>query len=423
MFILLDGTVKLLDFGIAKLATSTLTRQGDVIGSAPYMSPEQIAGAQDLDGRSDVWSTGVLLYELLTGRKPFPGEELTTVIAGILREKPRAIEELVPGLPQALIDTVSKALEKDRDRRYRSAEELGRELQLIRKTHQLTPPPPMEETRFASTNVLKALHDDRQKQDQPAGSKTLQQPPPAAVAPSAGGSKTWMIAAGVVVAIVAIGGGYIMTRPAPPSPQLVPQPSAPSRAADTPTTPTEKAAVPDSRVASAEKPPAPTRKATTEPARPLATPPATSPASAPAPPTRAVMVPVTMSAAYPFEVFDGARVISPAATSHELQQPNGKTLRVVAAEVFLDRPVKIDGSADQKFEYSPPGLGRIVLRAQRGDCKATIGKSDLGFGPWPKPIPAAAGDYQITLVCPDGQNPVRQTTVTQGLAANVFFTK
>jgi hypothetical protein len=52
-----------------------------------------------------------------------------------------------------------------------------------------------------------------------------------------------------------------------------------------------------------------------------------------------------------------------------------------------------------------------------------IGKNDLGYGPWPKPIPAAAGDYQITLVCPDGQNPVRQTTVTQGLPANVFFTK
>ena len=69
VFILEDGTVKLLDFGVAKLATSTLTRQGDVVGSAPYMSPEQIAGTQDLDGRSDVWSTGVLLFELLTGKK------------------------------------------------------------------------------------------------------------------------------------------------------------------------------------------------------------------------------------------------------------------------------------------------------------------------------------------------------------------
>ena len=141
VFVLQDGTVKLLDFGIAKLATSTLTRQGDVVGSAPYMSPEQIAGAQDLDGRSDVWSTGVLLYELLTGRKPFDGEGLTTVIAGILREQPPSVEQYVPGLPKQLLDCVSKALEKDRDRRYQTAEELGRELQLIRRTHQLNAPP------------------------------------------------------------------------------------------------------------------------------------------------------------------------------------------------------------------------------------------------------------------------------------------
>jgi serine/threonine-protein kinase len=130
------------------------------------MSPEQIAGVQDLDGRSDVWSTGVLLYELLCGRKPFDGEGLTTVIAGILREQPPALEARVPGLPKALLDVVSKALEKDRDKRFQNAEQLGRELQLIRKTHQLSAPPPMDETRMASTKVLQALHEDRQKQDQ-----------------------------------------------------------------------------------------------------------------------------------------------------------------------------------------------------------------------------------------------------------------
>ena len=93
----------------------------------------------------------------------------------------------------------------------------------------------------------------------------------------------------------------------------------------------------------------------------------------------------------------------------------------MAADVFLDHAVKVDGSADHPFEYTAPGLGRIQLRAARGDCKAMIGKRDLGEGPWPKPIPAAAGSYQISLVCPDGQNPLQQITVTQGLPVNVLF--
>ena len=191
VFILEDGTVKLLDFGIAKLATSTLTRQGDVVGSAPYMSPEQIAGTQDLDGRSDVWSTGVLLYELLTGtqavrrRRADDGDRWASC-----KNEPPPIDQLVPGLPKAVAEVVTRALHKDRDRRYQTAEELGRELQLIRKTQQLSNLPPMDATRFASTNVLKALHDDRQKQEQGAPADKTLQPAPAPAAATAAQSQS-----------------------------------------------------------------------------------------------------------------------------------------------------------------------------------------------------------------------------------------
>ena len=443
VFLLEDGTVKLLDFGIAKLATSTLTRQGDVVGSAPYMSPEQIAGALDLDGRSDVWSTGILLYELLTGHKPFEGEGLTTLLSGILREPPPPIDKYVPGLPQQLINVVTRALEKDRDKRYQTAEELGRELQLIRKTHQLSAPPPMDETRFASTNVLKALHDDRQKQDG-AANRTLQQPQPAPAAPAASGSKTWMMAAAAAIAVMGVTGGYFFmqqgatpnTTTSQPAGSAVPAPTQPaqqpaaappssgaSNAANTTSKPVEESRVAANTPSAAAPPATKAAKKITPPAA-STTPQVERPAApaAPAPAPVRATVAVTMTGAYEFEVLDGNRVISPLATSHELPpQVNGKTLRIRADSVFLDQPVKVSGDADDKFAYSAPGLGMIEIRAARGNCRAMIGKKDLGVGPW-APVPAAVGDYRIDLICPDGQNPFEQTTVTQGRRAQVRFT-
>src|SRR5262245_3182606 len=113
VFLLEDGTVKLLDFGIAKVTTSTLTRQGDVLCSASYMSPEQVAGSDSVDGRADIWSAGVVLYELLAGKKPFEGETPTNVIVKILKEEPPPIETLAFGLPKQLIAAVHNALQKD----------------------------------------------------------------------------------------------------------------------------------------------------------------------------------------------------------------------------------------------------------------------------------------------------------------------
>jgi serine/threonine protein kinase len=444
VFILQDGTVKLLDFGIAKLATSTLTRQGDVVGSAPYMSPEQIAGVQDLDGRSDVWSTGVLLYELLCGRKPFDGEGLTTVIAGILREQPPALEARVPGLPKALLDVVSKALEKDRDKRFQNAEQLGRELQLIRKTHQLSAPPPMDETRMASTKVLKALHEDRQKQDQgTVGNRTLQQPPPAGVvaATPPSGSKTWMIAAAAVVLVIGVAGGYFAmqsrAQTGTSQPQTVPQPqAAPSnpppvpQQATPPVTPPQNAANTAANTATRKPATDDTRPADKTPAKKLpapataaapAAPAVPDPPPAPAPPPARATVAVTITGGYDFEVWDGSRLISAAARAHELPpQVNGKTLRLVAPDVFLEHAVKVEGGSENQFEYIAPGLGMIEIRAARGDCKAMIGKKDLSYGPW-RPLPAAAGDYRVDLICPDGQNPVNRVTVTQGRTARAIF--
>jgi hypothetical protein len=165
VFLLPDGNVKLLDFGIAKLATSTLTRQGDVLGSAQYMSPEQISGGGSIDGRSDIFSTGIVLYEVLAGCKPFQADSLTAMVVKLLREDPPSLDEVAPGLPPQLVAAVSRALAKDPADRYATAGELSRELQWIRQALQAADPTTLtfDETRLASQSQLLELHKTLEK--------------------------------------------------------------------------------------------------------------------------------------------------------------------------------------------------------------------------------------------------------------------
>ncbi len=123
--ILEDGTVKIMDFGIAKsmVSQSTLTQTGITLGTASYLAPEQIRG-EDLDPRTDIFSLGVLAYELVAGSKPFTGDHISTVLYKIMNEQPAAPSVQVPGLPRGLDALVLKALEKDRTRRYSSCGEM-----------------------------------------------------------------------------------------------------------------------------------------------------------------------------------------------------------------------------------------------------------------------------------------------------------
>ena len=118
-----DGHVKLMDFGIAKVPTSELTREGQFLGTPAYMSPEQVLG-KAVDGRSDLFSLGTVLYELLTCQKPFPGEELTTVSFKICREDPPPVLTVEPALPVEADQIVRHLLQKDPANRYASAREL-----------------------------------------------------------------------------------------------------------------------------------------------------------------------------------------------------------------------------------------------------------------------------------------------------------
>ena len=137
-----DGRVRVADFGIARAGTSDITETGSVMGTAQYLSPEQAQG-RPVDARSDLYSIGIVLYELLTGQVPFDAESPVTVALMQVSEPPLPPRELNPAIPAAVEGVVLRALEKEPGRRFQSADEfiaaLEHPLELVP-----APPPPVE---------------------------------------------------------------------------------------------------------------------------------------------------------------------------------------------------------------------------------------------------------------------------------------
>jgi serine/threonine protein kinase len=144
-----DGVVKLTDFGIAKVAGTGTTSTGLVVGTPSYMSPEQALG-KPLDGRSDIFSLGSMLYEMMTGEKAFPGQNATTVMYKIVHEPPTPLAVLQPGLDPAVEAIVLRALAKSPEQRFQTCGELAsalevyisRAIQAMPKTTVASAPPP-----------------------------------------------------------------------------------------------------------------------------------------------------------------------------------------------------------------------------------------------------------------------------------------
>ncbi|MBL8386338.1 MAG: serine/threonine protein kinase, partial [Burkholderiales bacterium] len=124
-----SGAVKVADFGIARIETSELTQAGTVLGTPSYMSPEQFLG-QTVDGRSDLFSCGVILYQFLTGEKPFTGA-VTTIMHKVLKEEPLPPSTLNATLPAAWDAVVRKSMAKNPDDRYQSAAEFARAIRAV----------------------------------------------------------------------------------------------------------------------------------------------------------------------------------------------------------------------------------------------------------------------------------------------------
>jgi serine/threonine protein kinase len=134
-----DGTAKIIDFGIARVGQSRHTRTGFVMGSYQYMSPEQISGTE-LDGRSDIFSTGIVLYQLLTRTLPFSGDNISETLQSVIHESPAPLSRFLGNYPAKLDEVVARALAKHREERYASAGDFAFDLltieqQLKRELH------------------------------------------------------------------------------------------------------------------------------------------------------------------------------------------------------------------------------------------------------------------------------------------------
>jgi hypothetical protein len=448
-----DGTVKLLDFGIAKIAASTMTGGASVLGSAAYMAPEQVSG-REIDGRADVFAAGVVLYEMLARRKPFEADGPTAVMMKIVKEDPPPIRQLAPDLPAALVNAVTKALQKDPDKRFLNAGELGAELRLIRLSLERTSETLTAEADAQQTHYMAAPAAGDGSGPAHGPLDTLGGAPlgaQASVARSSTGSgsfATWVAVAAVAVAALLAGVVLLQRRSAP---------EASSAAATTAPAPggTAEAAKPEPDIGRGTDPNAPEGamiKLVTDPLGASVTidghetgivTPAdvavsdltgnrvrvgkrgyrTTDVRAAETQLRSGVVlvkldpaitpsTVVLAGSYPFEVVEGSRVVSPAAVRHELTISSPRSLRLRASEYMLDMRINVDPAAGRR-SYTVPDLGRLTIRTTLETCRVSIGGRDFGFPPINEQK-LAAGSYKLRLTCPDGDERSSTVSVTAG---------
>ena len=461
IWLLEDGTVKLLDFGIAKIAASTMTSVGSVLGSAFYMAPEQVSG-RDVDGRADIFAAGVVLYELISNHRPFEGESPTVVMMKIVNEDPQPITKFVPDLPPALVAAVMKALSREPARRFPHAGDFGAELRLQRLAAERgSETIAVEREDMAATMfVPPAPAPSRTAVSQPRAdpaSHTLVQGsttgPQGTVVVKAGGRlSTWIAVAGLGLAAVAVaialtgrgsrGGATVDGSAAAPASTTPAAAAAPG---------TNPATVPAAPVAPAA-PGAAHLKVVSDPegARILVG--GEESGVTPADialddlqsgrvrlskrgyraqdvrPTSSQIeqgvvlvkleneptgITVLVSGSYPFEIWDGSRKLSASAQRHEIVVDSARTLRMRSSDVLLDQAFRVEGSAGSRTSAQAPALGRLTLRTPLETCKVVVGGHDFGYPPLNEQ-PIVAGSHEVSLKCPDGTTKTSQVSITAG---------
>jgi serine/threonine-protein kinase len=222
--IVLDGgAVKVADFGIARIETSELTQAGTVLGTPSYMSPEQFLGLP-VDGRSDIFSSGVILYQFLTGERPFSGA-VTTIMHKVLKEAPLPPSTLNTTLPPAWDAVVNKAMAKSPAERYQNAAQFASDIVAVAEGRAPSV------TGSASDATLVNAPADATVVNAPSA-RERQPTPPAAAAPARSKARLGLLAGGVAAVLaLAIGVGVYLSGPGKTEPAKTADAAAPPAAA------------------------------------------------------------------------------------------------------------------------------------------------------------------------------------------------
>lgn len=469
--VLEDGTVKILDFGIAKFAQSSMTQSGMIMGTAHYMAPEQILG-NPIDGRADLFSVGVLLHELLSGKKPFAGDSPTAVVYQIVHGEAPSVADSVPGLPEGLNDIVARALKKDPNERYNSASDMAADLRLVKMMLDLPLSPNPTGAFDVTIRPQQQLHATApmtrlSKTPAPGGARTGELlsggprtgagTPPVSQPKKANTGLFVGVGAGVVVlgalAFFLFGNktGETPTAQTPVSTAAATPPpvqtAAPAKSTSAP--PAASAAgvalvvtsVPTGARITYNG--ADTGKAT----------PAAIAVDPKAPGTVELSlkgydsisakladadvkkgnkelhlvrqpspVRLTVNGPYPFELRRGGAVLSPMAAHHDLTVPPGSD-PVVAhnAEYILSEPVAIDfQKAEADATIKPAGV--LAVFASVETCSILVDGVDIGFPPIPRKN-IASGPHTVMMKCKDGKEDSRKITIIPGERLPVTFVK
>jgi eukaryotic-like serine/threonine-protein kinase len=366
-----DLRAKIADFGIAKFSMSKLTMTGMVMGTPSYMSPEQAMG-QELDGRSDMFSLGIMFYQMLTGERPFVGNNPTTIIYKILHEQPVSPKMLNVTLHPGLDYIVTRMLMKDPAARYQSSRELITDLKNYHSLGQSTG----SHAAVLTTGSMTAANPTAQPV------QAAEVPQTTVVLPQ----RSYLLPTLLVIFVLAAAGiGYYVLSRTKPAAVTQTQPPPATEQAKTPSRPPEPVKPP---------PEPPANPATTVAAK---TPPVQPPPERPAPAPAFVSL---ASAAYSARVMDGSRKLDlkpggdPVAVG-----PGEHKLRVIAEDVYLDRPLEpVKLKSGQTHTIALPGLGSAYIEVPNDaydGCEILL-NGKLLPPPYPAQVPkVAAGNNRV----------------------------